>query len=82
MKYVVCTTKGSGKRIMVNTREMPDYKDRYNDEYGNPFCAVEEPKKVTKKVVVAQEVEYECGDCDKSYKLESSLKGHITKNHG
>lgn len=52
---IVCTHKITGKRILVSTKEEPNYKDIYNNEAGKPFelpkpeIFVTKPKKVVAK---------------------------------
>lgn len=77
---LICTKKETGKRVLVDTAQEPNYKNEFNDEHGNPFCekACEKPKA---KEVKAPPVAFVCEECDKEYKTESSLKAHNTKNH-
>ena len=57
MKLIL--TSKTGKRVLVDTLEIPNYKELYNDENGKPFGTVKEvkapkvvkpkPKKTVKK---------------------------------
>jgi len=49
----VLTTK-AGKRILVDTLEIPNYEALYNDENGNPF--VKEPEIVVVKAAPAKKI--------------------------
>lgn len=50
---IVLTSK-NGKRILVDTLEIPTYKDLYNDEHGQPF--IKEVKEIKVKEVEAPKV--------------------------
>ena len=74
---MICTR--NGKRLLVDTKREPNYKELYQDENGNDFCT--DKCEAPEAPVEALDPElWVCGECEKEYKTEKGLDNHLAKH--